>query len=83
MIRNTKKSLLSFVVFVLLPTFSHGVSQKVVVPIAVQGILEKYCTDCHGAKKKKGDVRLHDIAALGAGFQSSLLYSPECQDTHL
>ena len=51
----------------------------VVVSKSVQGILEKYCIDCHGAKKKKGDVRLHDIAALDKGFQSSLLNKIEEQ----
>ena len=54
-------------------------SQKVIVTEEVQGILEKYCTDCHGAKKKKGDVRLHDIGSLEKDFQSNLLNKIEEQ----
>jgi hypothetical protein len=54
-------------------------SPKVTVPQEVQKILERYCTDCHGAKKKKGDVRLHDIANLEKDFQSHLLNKIEEQ----
>jgi len=28
----------------------------------VKPFLEKHCTSCHGVKKKKGDLRLHDIS---------------------
>ncbi|NRA37358.1 MAG: hypothetical protein HRU15_04405, partial [Planctomycetes bacterium] len=45
----------------------------------IQGILEKYCTDCHGAKKKKGDIRLHGIANLEKDFQSNILNKIEEQ----
>ncbi len=27
----------------------------------VKPFLNKYCTSCHGAKKKKGDIQLHQI----------------------
>ena len=60
-------------------SFSLTASQKVSVPAKVQGILEKYCTDCHGAKKKKGDIRLHDIANLEKDFQSNILNKIEEQ----
>jgi hypothetical protein len=66
---------ISFSYFFLFLFLSYGeaTKQSVVIPKAVQNILEQYCTDCHGAKKKKGDVRLHNIANLDAVFQSSLL----------
>ena len=59
-----------FVSFVL--AFSVA-AEDTVVPAKVQKLLNKYCTDCHGAKKKKGDIRLHNIADLSKDFQSNLL----------
>ncbi len=53
--------------------FCLDADQKLRVPANVQGIFERYCTDCHGAKKKKGDVRLHDIGSLKKELQSTLL----------
>ena len=60
-------------------SFTLTAGQKVTVPASVQGIFEKYCTDCHGAKKKKGDLQLHDIANLEKDFQSNILNKIEEQ----
>jgi cytochrome c553 len=67
------------IVSLIMSCFPLTAGQKVAVPAKVQGILEKYCTDCHGAKKKKGDIRLHDIANLENDFQSNILNKVEEQ----
>jgi hypothetical protein len=70
---------LIFFSFALSFSYAAERSQGVVVPAKVQSLLSQYCTDCHGAKKKKGDVRLHDISAIGKSFQSDLLNKIEQQ----
>lgn len=44
-----------------------------VVPEPVQEILGNYCTDCHGSKKSKGEVRLHEIATLDSNIRIDLI----------
>ncbi len=40
---------------------------------ATQGIMRTYCYDCHGEKKKKGDVRLDTLEALDSKVRLDLL----------
>lgn len=70
---------LFFISFALSFSYAAEKSQPAIVPTKVQSLLNKYCTDCHGAKKKKGDIRLHDISAMGKSFQSDLLNKVEQQ----
>ncbi len=35
----------------------------------IKPILEKHCISCHGPKKQKGGITLHDIDSLDAGFK--------------
>jgi hypothetical protein len=59
--------------FTLSFSYAAEKTSSTVVPAKIQSLLEQYCTDCHGAKKKKGDIRLHNIADLSKDFQSNLL----------
>lgn len=53
------KTLLIFVSLILV--VSGADADKSLFNSTVKPFLAKHCTSCHGAKKKKGDLRLHDI----------------------
>ena len=63
----SRMSLRFFAAFFLLLTVQRAVAQE---PFAKAGVafLGKYCTDCHGEKKQKGDLSLHtfrdDVSVL-------------------
>ena len=59
---------LRFLAAILLLVFTHHASAQEPFAKAGTAFLGKYCTDCHGEKKQKGDLSLHgfrdDVSVL-------------------
>ena len=69
-------ALLIFLIFIA-PSFADDFSNK------IKPILEKHCISCHGPKKQKGGITLHDIDSLDAAFKKfHLLENVIDQVTH-